>query len=62
MSHIVTVGNPTQGFKNIGPFKHPAFACEWADTWLDTTDWWVTELDSPSTFEKGKENERIENK
>lgn len=48
---VVVSGTVDQGFAIIGPFKHPAFAVEWADAWEDDITWEVVPLVDPRTRE-----------
>lgn len=52
MSEFAVIsGTPSEGFVIIGPFPHPAIAAEWAATWEQDVDYWVTEMISPADRE-----------
>ena len=55
---VVVAGNPTEGFRIIGPFKQPHYASEWADEWIDDLGWWVL----PLKHEEEVQNETQENR
>lgn len=48
---VIISGTPSAGFTVVGPFKHPAHASEWGDTWEDDIDWWVAPLVAQSDLE-----------
>lgn len=48
---VIISGTPSAGFTVIGPFKHPAIAHEWGNTWEDDIDWWVAPLVAQSDRE-----------
>ncbi len=45
--YVVTIGNPFDGMRLVGPFDDGEAANEYADNHQD--DWWVVKLDAPAT-------------
>ena len=54
---VVVTGTPAEGFRVIGPFQQPHYASEWADTWLDSLDWWVLPLEHENDIQEEVQNE-----
>lgn len=48
---VVVSGTIDGGFTVLGPFKHPAYAAEWASTWEEDITWEVLPLVDPKTKE-----------
>jgi len=43
--HIVVIGNPSDGFRFVGPFKDQEAQAEYVASIDD--DWWFTSLENP---------------
>lgn len=48
--HVIVEGNPTDGFRLIGPFNNGPEALEWADSYLDSHEWRATALSEPGAI------------
>lgn len=53
---VVVSGTLDTGFTLIGPFSHPAYAADWAQTWEEDITWEILPLVHPSTRETPQEN------
>lgn len=42
---VIISGNPIDGFKVFGPYKHEIAATEAAEELIDDYDWWVAPLE-----------------
>jgi translation initiation factor RLI1 len=46
--HIIVYGNPSDGFRFIGPFSNRERAENYLDTEISRENMWIAELDEPA--------------
>jgi hypothetical protein len=56
--HIVVNGNLTGGFIHTGPFANYDAALKWAEDHVED-EWWVIELDPPTSKTEDAERRRL---